>query len=73
MLELLIQVLTLLFYVGCFVAACWVVLWFWRDVLHFPAPERAIQIFWGLVALAVIITLLTWLSRGGGLHLPNVN
>jgi hypothetical protein len=69
MLEPIIGILWLLFYLGVIVAVVFVILWFLQTILGLPLPQRAIQVIWGLVGLLVVIYLLMFLS-GGGLHFP---
>ena len=71
MLEPIIQILWLLFYLGVIVAVVFVILWFLQTILGIPLPGRAIQVIWGLVGLLVVIYLLMWLS-GGGFPLPRI-
>lgn len=70
--EPLISILWLLVYIGVIVGVGFVILWFLGDILGLPLPQRAIRIFWGCVALIIVILLLTWFSRGG-FHFPMPN
>lgn len=71
MIEPIISLLWILLYIGIGVAVVYVVIWFLTTILGLPLPGRAIQIVWGCFALLVIIWLLMWVSRSGGINLPS--
>jgi len=71
MIEPIISLLWILLYIGVGVAVVYVVIWFLTTILGLPLPGRAVQIVWGCFALLVIIWLLMWVSRSGGINLPS--